>query len=297
MKYFFSILIFVALLTTVYSQQQFKAKDGIASSTKAASDGGLKSPELILIATTSEQMEGIPITITFDLSKGTATAWFYLYRSAVDKDSLKFIAVTKILNTYLPITLPVTGMGNLFIFRADTNLNNAVWFDSDVMSQKIKENSTFQEYSTSNKDFKLQVAYVSINPLPEPVELYNKAIWGVVFNASGGRLTCLVNGETGDVYCQQFSTDVSSEEINSFKVLNNPTSDNLYLSIPLTNQSENNQFLIFNSNGSLIKKFSLNNPGFSELISLSLSSFNSGVYFLKYINGQSIFTAPFIVIK
>ncbi|MCX7736172.1 MAG: T9SS type A sorting domain-containing protein [Candidatus Kapabacteria bacterium] len=297
MKYFVSILIFIAFLTSAYSQQQFKAKDGISASTKAASDGGLNSPELVLIATTSEQMEGIPITISFDLSKGTATAWFYLYRSAIDKDSLKLIAVTKILNTYLPITLPLTGMGNLIIFRRDTNLYNAVWFDSDVMAQKIKENSVFQEYSTSNKDFKLTVAYVTISPLPEPEDLLNKAIWVVAFNSSGGRLSCLVNGETGEVFCQQIATDVASEEINSFKVLNNPASENLYLSIPLINQSDNSQFLIFNSNGSLIKKFNLINSGISELISLSISSFDNGVYFLKYINGQSIFTAPFIVIK
>jgi hypothetical protein len=294
----FIILIFLAIiLQSAYAQQQFKAKDGISASTKAAADGGLKSPELVLIATSSEQIEGFPVSISFDMSKGTANAWLYLYRSAVDVDSLKLFAVTKILNTYIPLQIPISNPGNQFPFRKDTTLNNATWFDSDIMAQKIRDNSTFQEFSSNNKDYKLMLAYISINPLPEPAELTNKAIWGIIFNSTGGRLSCLVNGETGDVFCQQFPTTVNSEELNSIRLLNNPVSDILYIRIPVECQNESSQFLIYNSNGSLIKKFNNLNPGTSDLIYLPVNNLESGVYFLTFNNSKQTFNIPFIVLK
>jgi len=292
------LLIFLAIIiSTSSAQQQFKAKDGIAASTKSAADGGLKSPELVLIATSSEQLEGLPVTISFDMAKGTANAWLYLYRSAVDVDSLKLFAVTKILNTYIPLPIPISNPGNLFPFRMDTTLNNATWFDSDIMAQKIRDNSTFQDFSTNNKDYKLMLAYISINPLPEPAELMNKAIWGIIFNSSGGRLSCLVNGETGEVYCQQFPTSVISEELNSIRLLNNPVSDILYLRVPVEYQNERSQFLIYTSNGSLIKKFINPNPKVSDLIYLPINNLESGVYFLNFVNDTKTFNIPFVVLK
>lgn len=297
MKKIAVILLFISFFSSSYAQQQFKAKDGISASTKAAADGGIKSPELVLIATSSEQLEGLPITISFDLSKGTANAWLYLYRSAVDKDSVRLIAVTKILNNYIPLPIPITGGGNLFPFRMDTTLNNGSWFDSDIMAQKIRENSIFQDYSETNKDFKLMLTYISINPLPEPKELQDKAIWGIILNSSGGRLSCLVHGETGEVFCQQFISGIDSDNKHSLSIINNPASDYLYLNIPLELQNENNHFLIYNSNGALIKKFSHPNPGISELIYIPLNNFGNGVYFITYLNSNYKINLPFIVIK
>ncbi len=297
MKNLFVLLFISIIFSSAYAQQQFKAKDGISASTKAASDAGLKSPELVLIATSSEQFEGLPINISFDISKGTASAWLYLYRSAVDVDSVKLIAVTKILNNYIPLPLPISGAGNLFPFRMDTTLNNAKWFDSDVMAQKIRENSTFQDFSSSNKDYKLTLAYISINPIPEPIELKDKAIWGIMFNSTGGRLSCLVHGETGEVFCQQFTTDVNSEITQSVKILNNPTVNDLFVQIPVEYQDDKSNFLIYSSNGSLIKKFSYPNAGVSDLIYIPLNNLESGVYFLNYFNSNQVFNLPFIILK
>lgn len=297
MKNILILLLLAIVFSSSYAQQQFKAKDGISASTKAAADGGLKSPELVLIATSSEQLEGLPVTISFDITKGTANVWLYLYRSAVDKDSLKLIAVTKLLNNYIPLPLPLSSPGKLFPFRVDTTLNNATWFDSDIMAQKIKENSAFQDFSSANKDYKLMLAYISINPLPEPAELTNKAIWGIIFNSTGGRLSCLVNGENGEVFCQQFPTTVNTVESSSVSILNNPVSEILYLRIPVEFQNEGSHFLIYNSNGAMIKKFNNLNPGASDLIYLPINNLESGVYFLQYVNSNYCFNIPFVVLK
>lgn len=297
MKSFIFFFLLILTFSTVFSQQQFKAKEGIAASTKAASDGGLQSPELMLIATTSEQLEGIPISISFDISRGTASAWLYLYRSAKQTDSVKLIAVTKILNTYIPLTIPFSGGSNLFPYRSDTTLKDATWFDSDIMAQKIRENSTFQDFAAKNKDFKLTLTYISINPLPEPVALKDKAIWGIILNSNSARLSCLVHGETGEVFCQQVPTDVAMEESNQIKILNNPASENLYISFPIELQSDLNQFSIFNSSGALVKQFKNLNPAVSNLIFVPIADMGSGIYFLIFNSGNLIINLPFVVLR
>ena len=139
-KFFTFFIILLVTLTLNLPAQSFKASDGLS---KAQSTTTLPNPELWGIGTIDTTV--MSIAVKFDMSTGTSNAWLYVFHSRTT-DSLKICGVTYFLGSLFGYEVPASSGYDILPFKPTKTLSGFTWIDSDVMAQKLRDNSEYKSF-------------------------------------------------------------------------------------------------------------------------------------------------------
>jgi hypothetical protein len=115
----------------------YKAKDGIEDARKWFKNNGMKDPHLILLATSSQEVDfsGTKIKLQIDFEHRKSQGWIYIFRDECDTTITKGVVVFKSFLNSQVIEIPYKNFipANL---KLDINLSleKNSYFDSDIAS-------------------------------------------------------------------------------------------------------------------------------------------------------------------
>jgi len=290
------IYIIIAALLVVFTYnsesqllQKYKAKDAVsAARTEASSVAG--NPVLTGLGTFAGQLEGVPITLEFDETNGTATVWIYIFRST-SPDTLVTYAMTKILGFYTPIPIDLSSLDIQLPFTPETSLDSKTWIDSDQMMKAIQANDEYKSYKASNQDAKLQMAGLGNEPLN------NTPTWGVMFTSEAGNMNCIVDAETSEVTCIDL-TGIEENTTNiKLDIYPNPASDMAFLTLPINHINSSGLLNIYDLQGNLVKSANNLDVNSDGRVAINVTSMSTGTYSVMYQANGQIFVSRLIVIR
>lgn len=278
------------LLSIIYSaesQTAFKAKDGLATATTEATKA-LGDPELFFLGTITGQIQGVPITISYDMKKGTSNIWAYMFRSKSKPDSTKLYAVMKIIIVYQAIEVPASSISDKLPFTPTTSLGGVSWMDSDKLSTNISSNTDYIDFVKNNSDANLQLAGLGMEPTS------GMPYWGAVFQAAKGSLNCIVEAVTGLTQCMAGINAVDDISLSKSVVFPNPASS--YVKLNLGNEASNySKVELVNSYGAVINSFSSSIIDANNTITLGVNELSVGLYYFRLSGNHGCSTYPFVI--
>lgn len=281
------VLFFFIGTNNMFSQfTQFKAKAGLQTALNQAKID-LKDPELYFLGTQAGTIKAtVTIDNVFDISKGVATVWAYMFRSISKPDSQKFYGVAFALGSYIAQSIDPTLLNGKLPFTPVDALASQTWFDSDILAQDITKNADYQAFLIKYNDAKLQLAGLAIEPG------VNIIYW--IANISGAKssMNCKVNTTTGETVCIDV-TPVTDPVQSVFEIYPNPATSSAVISIP----SDNNTFRIelYNTLGEKLTSISSDAIPQTNQVMLDLNSFADGLYYINYISGGINSVKPLII--
>lgn len=293
------VALLMAIAPNLYSQLNFLPYLAKDSQALKAVENSIKSTkltdaELLLVGT--GEVPNMPISVTIDIDKGTSTVWVYVYKS-YKLDSIISYAVIRTLLGYTSLPIPASYIFGNLPFTPDSSLKNAIWMNSDKVMDSLKVNSRYSKFKKDRPDMKLQMVGVGVNSIMPLMDL-NTAYWMVSFTSGGGDLTCFVQAETGKTTCLgTWGVDNNNSDGGQLTLYPNPASDYIYLNIPLELQNSASTLTVSDVYGRKIQD--LYPPRFGETtkVQISLATFSSGVYFLRYSNNIKNYVIPFVIDK
>jgi len=284
------ILCFFIFTNGLFSQYSpIKAKAGIPTALDSVKKY-IKDPELFFLGTETGNFKAGSFTIpnTFDITKGTAVVWVYMYRSISKPDSVKFFGVVFALGTYIGGSVDPSMLNGKLPFTPVDAIANQTWIDSDVMSLDITNNNDYKAYLLKYSDTKLQLAGLAVDPNLKGI------YWVVKFSSKDGYLNCSTNVATGETVCMS-ETPVIDPLTSEFMIYPNPVSSMAVISIPTVHN--NYRIELYNTLGEKLISVNAEENSNSSRMILDLSGFTDGVYFLNYISNGINLVKPIIIKK
>jgi hypothetical protein len=291
MKYFYIALSLMLLFMTISVKAQlmnsYKAKDGIEEARSWLKTNGMKDPRLILLATTSQEIDnsGIKIKIVFDFESGKSQAWIYLFRDAIDTTIIKGVAVAKTFLGTQVIEIPYQDMmPDSMSVNMNISIEKYSYFDSDIASKKFKENSVFADFynMTKPQDMLTMALFVSdgfgsVNGSPEPY-------WGIIMVKNGTQKMCVSQAVNGEIFCTNDIINGVKEINNTDKMLSYPNPAEEYLNID--NIPISDKYEVYDTFGRRVDvRYSLG----GNSLRLNIGGLSSGVYYLRTSGGSILF--------
>ncbi len=241
MKNIILTLTFVFILVTnTYSQQAFKTflpKEGLTTATNQAKTEGLKSPQLMLMATTSMKLEQMPQLLqpTIEMSSGKASIWMYQYKDKEIDTLWKMVLVLKVslmgFDQFMPVSVPME-MGGEELPMMTSTLEGKNWLQTDSVYASIRRDESYKSFAKNNPQHFVLFSFLGVSdetPGMEP----NTPYWMTMIardtteSSLDQPLTCITNATNNETICMDV-TSVSENNL-SFKVFPNPTSDQFYI--------------------------------------------------------------------
>lgn len=240
MKNIILTLAFLLILAiNSYSQQAFKTflpKEGLATATNQAKTDGLKSPELMSIATTSMKFEQMPPLLqpTIEMNSGKASIWIYQFKDKEIDTLRKMIIVVKAsvlgFDQFMPVSAPLEIGGELP--EVIKTLEGKNWLQTDSIYASIRRNESYKAFAKNNPNHFPLVSFLGLNDetigLEPDTPYWMTMIARDTTEASLDQpLTCITNAINNETVCMDF-TSVTENNL-SFKIFPNPTSDQFYI--------------------------------------------------------------------
>jgi hypothetical protein len=288
MKRIMTLLLIIAFASTLtYSQSAYKAREGV-SSTSTAAKKVASDAKLMIVATMSGQVQGI--TLTFDESKGTCTAWIYSFRSVSKDTTLYFLATKLPIIGMTAIGIPLDASALNLPFKPDSSLDGKTWIDSDAMIQAVHNTQKYIDFKAKNTDAALKMTGLAVQPSN------GESLWGVTISATAGNLNCMINAETSTATCFDFS---SVDDLTSLKlaVTPNPVSETAVLTVPTGYNFTNATAAIFDSQGRIVKALGTLDLNSTGQTAFQVDNLIAGVYYLMFSNGTQTDGCKFVVVK
>ena len=290
MKRIMTLLLIIAFASTLaYSQTAYKAREGVSSTSTAAKKVG-SDAKLMIVGTIAGQVQGVPVTLAFDESKGTCTAWIYAYRSEAKDTMLYYIATKLPIIGLTAIGIPLNASALNLPFKPDSSLEGKTWIDSDAMINAVHNTQKYIDFKAKNTDAALKMTGLAVQPSN------GETLWGVTIAATGGNLNCMVNAETSVATCFDFS---SVDDLTSLKlsVNPNPVSETAVLTVPTGYNYTNATAAIFDSQGRIVKALGTLDLNSTGQTAFQVDNLIAGVYYLLFSNGTKTDGCKFVVVK
>ena len=288
MKLFFITFCFVIFIMTFSIQAQimnpYKAKDGIEDARSWLKNNSMKDPRLVLLATTSQEIDyaGTKIKIQFDFETGKSQAWIYLFRDEIDTSLIKGVAVIK---TFLGVQVIEIPYKSLMPSNLNVNLDISVekysYFDSDIASQKFKENTDFADFynKTKPEDMITMALFIS-EGFDGSLEL--QPYWGIIMQKNGTQKMCVSQAVSGNIFCTPDLINGVNDFNNSEKLSSYPNPAEDYINID--NIPSSDKYEVYDTFG---RKVDINYSLGGNSLRLNIGGLSSGVYYLRT-SGNSI---------
>ncbi len=301
MKKLIASLFFIALAIKVTANAQFlekfTAKDGLETAKNAMSSSNYQNLKLLAVLTANAELEysGIPIIVTFDLNTGKSETWIYIFTDASDTTKRAGVSLFKSGDMFIPQTFDGSDIEIDEILKEFKYLDDVEWNDSGFFAEKIRANQDYQNFYEANKPLdKFQIALAVNSIFPELN--WGEAYW--LLQASGNSVEheCSVHSLHGTTDCKNVISDVFDEIVKNYsKVYPNPAKDYINIFLPeISNQIET-QFSIFDIYGREIDRFSANIESNEIHYLLNQKGFSNGMYFIKYLINNKLYTIPFVI--
>jgi len=296
----------VLFLYSSISYSQFKgnpvtAKDLLETAVKQSKTDGFSNPIVISIGT----MTGVinldligSITLEFDLSTGKSTAWGYaIYEKSLDSvriyGAANFPALGRIA---MNIAADQIGSFMNFVVKEEIPAN---WKDSDEMMQIFNNNTNYKAYKATYPNHILRVLGLGVNKDNSILEL-DKPYWAVEFNdeQSGISYYCWLQALSGSCTCSDgVSVFENLIKKSNLTVFPNPSCDFINIKIPTELFYQDGTVEIFDAASNKLSemKYSQLNP--EEIITIDISPYSNGLYFIKLSGKETIFSSPLIIAK
>ncbi len=290
-----SLIVLLLLTSNTYSQQAFKTylpKEGLNTAINQVKTDGLKEPQLMFLATTSQKFEQMPPLLqpTVDLNTGKASMWMYQFRDKAIDTLSKMVLVLKIsvagFDQFMPISLPMDfGEGELPLMTS--TLEGKKWLQTDSVFASIRRDKIYKTFAQSNSQHFVLASFLGVSdetPGMEPDTPY----WMTIIASDTSEtsmdtpLTCITNAVSNETICIDINS-VSDKNVQ-FRIFPNPTSNQFF--IELEKQSLLPVSIsIINLSGVEVMNFKQVDP--NGIIPLNISNLPSGEY-LIWIHNQEI---------
>lgn len=303
MKKILPIILFLLVGAFTQSNSQiftkFKASEGLSKATQTAKDSGMVNAELVAIFTAAGQYNTgqMNLSLEYDKSKGTSSAWIYVFRAPADTTKLRAFAVAKVF-IFLSIELPLNQFGNIPITPEKPISGN--WIDSDVLMSNLNKNSEYSGFLASHPNTQLAMLGLAVNT-QNPLLDMNVSYWGGMFRdtSTSASITCFVQAVSGEVNCISFTgVEDKFDNGNLISVYPNPAADMAFVRISEVFADRLKSAAIYDINGNMVIDFTQNilKTGLGN-ISLPVGSLVPGTYFIKISTDNLTESAQLNIIK
>ncbi|MBM2813636.1 MAG: C-terminal target protein [Ignavibacteria bacterium] len=280
MKFLYSMLVLTIFIFYQSANAQlttpFKASEGLASAkTEAAKT--ISNPQLIFVGTMKGVLQGLPVTISFDIDNGNANVWIYIFRSNTNPDSTQTIMVLKIV-LFNASQFP----GNFDLFKQfgidkNTNLEPFTWIDSDKPGAEVKKNSKYTTFVAAHPNYD-QMFFGLFQNSYRPELIKGQPYWGISVVDKNLAQNCAVHAVNKTVSC----LDVTGveDEFHNVKIPTlypNPASGIMTLELPIESMNKPLNASIYNYVGNKVTEIMIENV----TTNLNVEKLSPGCYYLK----------------
>jgi len=299
-KFTIVIVAFWLLSNFAYCQQSFKTflpKDGLETALMEAMKAGLTTPQLKLVATTSQDIPNAPEQLKpeIDPTTGKSAVWLYQF---IDKDidTLQaFIGVVKFslfgFEQFMGLSIDISLLN--MIPNLQGTIQEFDWKQTDEVFSSILNNQSFKTFAAANPNYKFANSALGLNTINPLYEL-NKPYW-ITFIAKDTvqtpnfPFTCTTNALTGSTECIALNS-VDDNNNSDVSIYPNPAIDavNIVFNSDIGNQTS---ISIIDINGKEIMNYPINSNDKFNL--LHTSFLPNGEYFLV-IQGNTTIVKKFI---
>ena len=301
MRLFIIIILSLLLAENLQSQsflQNFKASEGLPKAQTAASDANLPNPELIMVFTANQTFnyQGTEIKITFDITKGTANAWIYVYRSRDNHQLLKVFGVYKVI--LLGFMSTEVDPSQIIGTGLPVNPEGVIpggWKDSDAAAAVFRNDQDFMTFYNAHTNPELFVFTLFVNDAYNYIPK-NQLYWGMSIIDKGNEKSCATHAFNLDFTCGTiFSVDESNTEITALELYPNPAHDNIMIT-GFSGKCLITKLEILNLSGEKVKELLPDNSS-TGIINADIKVLESGTYILRIFTGRSPILKLFQVVR
>ncbi len=298
-KITFLIVAFWLLSNFAYSQQAFVLflpKEGLNTAITKAIEAGVPTPQLKLVATTSQNIPNAPEQLKpeIDPTTGKSAVWLYQFIDK-DVDTLQaFIGVVKFslfgIDQFMGLSIDISLLNML------PNLQGTIqqfdWKQTDEVFASILNNQSFKTFATANPNYKFANSVLGLNTINPLYEL-NKPYWMTFIAKDTAQtpdfpMTCTTNALTGATDCLALNS--VDEDNSDVSVYPNPAIDaiNIVFNSEIGNQTT---ISIVDIDGKEIMNYPIHS--YDKFNLLQTSFLPNGEYFLV-IYGNTTIVKKFI---
>jgi hypothetical protein len=264
---------------------KFKAKSGYQKAKEYASSiSGMADPKLRFLVTLNRKIPfGIAeIEIEFDLNNGSSNGWGYFMVDAADTNKSIFVFVVKpMIGDYQTFEVPGIDLSGYEI-NLDLNayVSDFTWMDSDLMMNNLNGFSEFTDFYNMYSPFTniYVILFAGPNPNNENQTVPN---WGINLSNDDYSKSCIVQAETGEIFCSPVISSVIELQQNNLSYPN-PAKDYIIINNS-DDKNLNSELNIYDNFGRIIHTSIL----VAGENTVDISSLSSGVYMLKINNNVS----------
>jgi hypothetical protein len=241
-------------------EETFTAKEAIGDVMDKALSEGLTDPVLIGVGLAPGEyvIPGIgTLNPDLDLTNGQSPIWLYLVAERNNISNTISIAVIKFFSGFIPMAIDID-LSSIPINYIDPIVGD--WINTDVLCQKLIENSLFNDFVKDDDaifDF-VTLDYQDSDELNGMGDLKVGPYWLLSCSKDNGEsIFCYTDAVSGETTC--FDATSVNDEANSnlFAISPNPATDKLIIEQQNSSMITPNQVLIIDSKGYIIDKQNL----------------------------------------
>jgi hypothetical protein len=281
------------------SFREYYPKEGIATALAQAINAGLKTPELFMVATTSEKSASMPALLTpkIDLTTGAATVWLYQFKDKADTSKQSLVGVVKVTlfgnDQFISNEIAVGSLNQAFPSLSKP-LPGTNWMNSDTLVKNLAKNSKFTNFKNTHNNTRIQSTIMGINTF-NPLFEMDLSYWFSLISGDNVTipLTCVTSTKTGETTCLEPNEVIEDNTGTQVNIFPNPASNTLTIEIPKTWTNNEMTLSFYNYSGSeLLKKEFVNT---SEFLHIPLNFLQNGEYIISLNNGIHSMERLFII--